>query len=108
MSNALLLEARLRGESAVIIGAIKTYDTFHCTGRTCTQLFIILITTEKASTNKSPNMFTHLKRVYAKITATVLKLVLCCHLVDNGEGKSVLLQNAIYIYIYISIKKCFI
>ena len=48
---------------------------------------------------QNPDMFTHFKRVHAKITSAELKLVLCCHLVDGGGDKSVLMQNAIYIYI---------
>ena len=58
------------------------------------QLFVI-ITTGKISINKNPDMFTHLKRVCAKIMSTGLKLILSCHLVDSGGG--VLLQNTIYI-----------
>ena len=80
---ALLPEARLCG--------LLMY------GQTCTQLFVI-ITTGKISTNKNPDVFTRM--------SVELELVLCCRLVDSGGGKSVLLQNSIYIYIYIYIYIC--
>ena len=63
----------------------------------------------KDTTNKSPDMFTHLKHVGAKITTTELRLVLCCHLVDSGGNKcfaakrDIYIYNYIYIYIYIYI-----
>ena len=50
-------------------------------------------------------MFTHFKCVHGKITSAELKLVLCCHLVDGGGDKSVLMQNAIYIYAMIMTDK---
>ena len=53
---------------------------------------------------KSPDMFIHLNHVYAKTPSTELKLVLCCHLVDSGGGKSVCCKmRYMYIPVFLSI-----
>ena len=60
----------------------------------------VIITEGKISTYKSPDMFTHLKHVYAKIKSLELKLVLCCHLV---WWRCFAAKRDIFIYIYIYI-----